>query len=104
MPSGKQARHVGDGCIEDVEDELRRDADGKHEQSDRNDDEFLASQKVRKRSATLSERTAEERGRSAANRYADAQRSSCSMFLQQMIRATGRFNQPLHARHHQTYP
>src|SRR5947209_3064400 len=32
QPSGKQSRHLNDGCVEDVEDELRRDADGKHEQ------------------------------------------------------------------------
>src|SRR6266496_469068 len=59
--SGKQARHFSDGRVEDVEDELRRDTDCEHEQSDRNDDELFASQKIGKRAATFDERTAEER-------------------------------------------
>ena len=39
--------------IEDVEDELRRDADDEHEERDGNDDEFLASQKIGESPATL---------------------------------------------------
>ena len=44
--SGKQSRHLNDGCVEDVEDELRRDADGEHEQGDGNDDPFLAALEI----------------------------------------------------------
>ena len=40
---GKQTRHLRDGGVEDVEDKLRRDADGEHEQRHRNDDELFAS-------------------------------------------------------------
>lgn len=61
ISSGKHPRHLRDGCVENVEDELRRDADGEHEQGHRNNDEFLASQKIGKRPATLSQGTAEER-------------------------------------------
>ena len=49
--SAEQARHFRDGCVEDVEDELRRDADGEHEQRDRNNDEFFASPKIDNRRA-----------------------------------------------------
>src|SRR5438874_2271116 len=59
--SGKEARHFNDGGVENVEDELRRDADCEHEQSDRNDDELFASQKIGERAATLGQGTAEER-------------------------------------------
>src|SRR5437899_9657393 len=59
--SGKKSRHLNDGCVENVEDELRRDADGEHEQRDRNDDPLLASPQIRKPAATFRERTAEER-------------------------------------------
>ncbi len=61
IPSGKQARHLNDGGVEDVENELRRDADREHEERDRNNDELLASQKIGKDAATIGERTAEER-------------------------------------------
>src|SRR5712691_10759932 len=58
--SGKQSRHVNDGGVEDVEDELRGDADGEHEQSYWNNDELFASPKIDKCSAAFGERAAEE--------------------------------------------
>src|SRR5712692_10476091 len=59
--SGKQTRHLDDGCVEDVEDELGRDADRKHEQRDGDNDELLIQSKIDKGAATFGERTAEER-------------------------------------------
>ena len=53
--SAKQPRHLNDRCVEDVEDKLRRDADGKHEQCDRDNDEFFAWQKIGKCAATFCE-------------------------------------------------
>src|SRR4030095_2151990 len=66
--SGKQTRHLSDGGVEDVEDELRRDADREHEQCDGNDDELFASQKIGERAATLGQGTAEERLHGARKR------------------------------------
>src|SRR5439155_11236322 len=60
-PSGKQSRHLDDSCIENVEDELRGDADDEHEQCHRNDDELFASQEIGERAATFGQGTAEER-------------------------------------------
>src|SRR3954471_10836288 len=58
--SAKQPRHVNHRRIEDVEDELRCDADREHEQCYGNHDEFFSSQKIGKRAATFCERSAEE--------------------------------------------
>ena len=60
MISAKQLRHVNDRRIENVEDELRCDADGEHEQCYGNHHEFLSSQKIWKRAAIFCERSAEE--------------------------------------------
>ena len=51
---------MNDGRIENVEYELRRDADGEHEQCDRNDDKLFPSQKIGERAATFCEWSAEE--------------------------------------------
>src|SRR6266581_217219 len=61
IESCKQSRHLNDCCFENVENELRRDADGEHQQCHRSDDKFFASQKIRKRAATVCERPTEER-------------------------------------------
>ena len=42
LMSCKQARHLDDGAVENVEEELRRDADGEHQQRHGNDDEIAA--------------------------------------------------------------
>src|SRR5262245_66249399 len=60
MISTEQPRHMNDGRIENVEDELRKDADGEHEQCYRNHDKFLASQKIRERAAGFCEWSAKE--------------------------------------------
>ena len=60
MISAKQPRHLNDGRIENVEDELWRDADGEHEQRYGNHDKFFPSQKVGERAATFCQRSAEE--------------------------------------------
>ena len=49
--SGKQPGHFRHGGVENVEHELRRDADCEHEQRHGNHDAFLASPKIRKRVA-----------------------------------------------------
>ena len=43
MISAKQPRHMNNGRIENVEDELWRDANGEHEQCEGNDDKFFPS-------------------------------------------------------------
>src|SRR5436190_14477421 len=58
--SGKQVRHLDDGAVENVEEELRRDADGEHQQRHGNDDEFLATEEIGKRATVFRERTAKE--------------------------------------------
>src|SRR6476646_3683429 len=58
--STKQPRHLNERRIENVEDELRCDADGEHEQCYGNHHEFLSSQKIWKRAAIFCERSAEE--------------------------------------------
>src|SRR6266496_3555849 len=60
IESCKQSRHLNDRCVENVENELRCDADGEHQQCYRSNDEFFASQKIRKRAATVCERPTEE--------------------------------------------
>lgn len=57
---GKQSRHLNYGGVEDVEDELRGDADGEHKDGDGHDDEFFALQKIGQRAATLSQWSAKE--------------------------------------------
>src|SRR5712691_11859184 len=52
---------VNDGCVEDVEDKLGRDADGEHQQRDWNDDPLFRSQEIGKVAATLSQGAAKER-------------------------------------------
>jgi len=52
---------MNDGRIENVEHELRHDADGEHEQCYGNHDKFFPSQKVGERAATFCEWSAEER-------------------------------------------
>ena len=52
---------MNDGRIENVEDELRHDADDEHEKCHRNHDKFFPSQKIGERAATLCEWSAEER-------------------------------------------
>ena len=61
MISAKQPRHLDDGRIENVEDELWRDADGEHEQCYGNHDKFFPSQKVGERAATFCKRSAKQR-------------------------------------------
>ena len=61
MASAEQARHLNDRGVEDVEDELRCDADREHEQRDGHNYERLASPEIGKSAATLCQRTAEER-------------------------------------------
>src|SRR4029453_10209661 len=55
--SAKQSRHLNDGAVEDIEDELRRDADCEHEQCDGNNDELFAPQEIGERPATVGQRT-----------------------------------------------
>ena len=52
---------MNDGRVENVEDELRRDADGEHEQCHRNYEKFFPSQKIGECAATFCEWSAEER-------------------------------------------
>ena len=59
--SAKQPRHLNDRCVEDVEHELRYDADGKHEQCYGNHDKFFPSQKIRKCAAIFCKRSAKQR-------------------------------------------
>src|SRR5260370_36406114 len=61
VPSHKQPRHVNDGCVEDVEDELRIDADGEHQERDGNDDELLAPNEIGETATTCDKWTAENR-------------------------------------------
>src|SRR6266446_10416764 len=61
VPSRKQPRHVNDGCVEDVEDELRIDADGEHQERDGNDDELLAPNEIGETATTFDKWTAEKR-------------------------------------------
>src|SRR5260370_12015981 len=61
LPSRKQPRHVNDGCVEDVEDELRIDADGEHQERDRNDDELLAPNEIGETATTFAKWTPEKR-------------------------------------------
>src|SRR5262249_54050947 len=58
--SAKQSRHLGDGCVENVEDELRCETDREHEQCHRNDRNLFSRQKIGKITATLCQRSAEE--------------------------------------------
>ncbi len=52
---------MNDGRIENVEQELRRDADGEHEQCDRNHDKFFPLQKIGERAATFCKWSAKQR-------------------------------------------
>ena len=52
---------MNDGRIENVEHELRHDADGEHEQCHGNHDKFFPSQKIGERAAIFCERSAKER-------------------------------------------
>ena len=61
LTSAQQSCHLNDGCVEDVEDELRREANGEHEQRDGHNHERLGSPEIGKPAATLRQRTAEER-------------------------------------------
>ena len=61
MISAKQPRHLNDGRIENVEDELRHDADGEHEQCHRNHDKFFPSQKIGECAAIFCKRSAKQR-------------------------------------------
>ena len=61
MTLAEQSRHLNDGGVEDVENKLRRDPDGEHEQRDGNNDPFLAAPEIGKGVTTLRQRTAEER-------------------------------------------
>ena len=61
LSSSEQPSHLNDGRVENVENELRGETDGEHEQGHWNDYEFLAPQKVRKRAATFDQRPAEKR-------------------------------------------
>ena len=61
MISAKQPRHLNDCRVENVEDELRRDAYREHEQRYGNHDKFFPSQKIGERAATFCERSAEQR-------------------------------------------
>src|SRR5437870_13687986 len=58
--SGKQPRHLNDGCVEGVEDELRRDADCEHQRRDGDDHELLAATQLGESTATFCERSAKE--------------------------------------------
>jgi hypothetical protein len=60
VASRKQPRHLGDRRVENAKDKLWRDADGKHEQCDRDDDEFFASQEIGKSAATFCKWAAKE--------------------------------------------
>ena len=51
---------MNDGRIENVENELRRYANGEHEQCYGNHNEFFPPQKIGKRTAIFCERSAEE--------------------------------------------
>src|SRR6516225_4907211 len=59
--SAKQPRHMNNGGIENVENELWRDADGEHEQRHRNYDKFFATQKIGERAATFRQSSTEKR-------------------------------------------
>ena len=59
--SAEQSRHLNDRGVDDVEDELRHDADREHEQRDGHNHERLGSPEIGKPAATLRQRTAEER-------------------------------------------
>ena len=56
----EQSRHLNDGGVEDIEDELRIDADREHQQRGRDDDEFFVADEVGETAATFGERPAEE--------------------------------------------
>jgi hypothetical protein len=58
---GKEPGHLHDGRVEDVEEKLRGDADGEHEQGHGHDDQFLAPQKIWEGGAVLGQWSAEER-------------------------------------------
>src|SRR6266550_2283278 len=57
----EQPRHLNDGCVENVENELRRNPDREHQQRDGDDDELLAADEIGETAATFGERPAEER-------------------------------------------
>src|SRR5260370_37290111 len=69
VPSRKQPRHVNDGCVEDVEDELRIDADGEHQERDGNADELLAPNEIGETATTFDNWTAEKRLHRAHERH-----------------------------------
>ncbi len=60
IDSREQPRHLNDGCVENVEQELRCNADGKHEQCHRDNHELFASQKIGKSGTTFCEWSAKE--------------------------------------------
>src|SRR6266550_256298 len=59
--SGKQPRHLYNGGVKNVEEELRRDTDHEHEKRDWNNRPLLVRLEIGKIGAGFSERTAEER-------------------------------------------
>ena len=59
--SDKQPRHLDDGAVEDVEEELGRDADGEHEKGDRNYYPLLVRPELGKSDTGFDERAAEKR-------------------------------------------
>src|SRR5882724_13250853 len=59
--SSKQPCHLYHGGVENVEEELGRDADGEHEKRDRNYDPLLVRSEIGKSDTGFDERTAEER-------------------------------------------
>jgi hypothetical protein len=58
--SGKEPRHLGDRSVEDVEEKLGSNPNGKHQEGHWDNYEFFAREKVRKRRARVRERAAEE--------------------------------------------
>src|SRR2546421_5978999 len=58
-PSREQPRHLHNGGVENVEEKLRRDADGEHEKCDRNYYPLLVRSEIGKNDTGFNERTAE---------------------------------------------
>src|SRR5579885_1008515 len=72
--STEQPRHLNHGCVKNVEQELRRDANGKHQQRRRNDSQSFPLSKVRQRAAVIRERSAKKQlHRSRKNNRRDEQ-------------------------------
>src|SRR5256885_8748317 len=60
-PSRKQPRHLHHGGVENVEKELRHNADGEHEQCDRNYHPLFVRSEIGKSDTGFNKRPAEER-------------------------------------------